>query len=80
MRSAGRATGLDQKAIALLLLLGHLVIRDLGVAAEGRRLGHIKLPSQDGLETYPATAHLLCRPAGGIASRGLHSTATSEML
>src|SRR5205814_558729 len=63
-RPAGRATGLDEKAIAFLLLRRHFVIRDLGVAAEGRRLGHIGFPSQDGLETHPATAHLLCRPAG----------------
>src|SRR5689334_4969382 len=68
-RPAGRVTGLDQKAITLLLLLGHLVIRDLGVAAEGRRLGHIGFPSHEGSETYPATAHLPCRPAAGI-SRG----------
>ena len=45
-RPAGRTTGLEQKAIAFLLLLRHLVIRNLGVAAEGRRLGHIGLPSQ----------------------------------
>ena len=50
-RPAGRATRLDQKAIALLLLRRHLVIRDLREAAEGRHLGHIGLPSQNGLET-----------------------------
>src|SRR6202040_1340603 len=51
-RAAGRPTRLDQKAIALLLLRCHLVIRDLGVAAEGwRGLGHIGASSQDGLET-----------------------------
>src|SRR5437868_12558855 len=44
-RPASRATGLDQKAITFLLLRRHLVIRDLGVAAEGWCLGHIGLPS-----------------------------------
>src|SRR5580704_16133812 len=63
-RPAELTADLDQKAIALLLLRRHLVIRDLGVAAEGRLLGHIGLPSQDGLETHPPTAQLSCRPSG----------------
>src|SRR5712692_7889743 len=40
----GRATGLDQKTIALLLLRRHLVIGDLGVAAKGWRIGHFRTP------------------------------------
>src|SRR5205814_9390692 len=36
-RPAGRATGLDEQAIARLLLRCHFVIRDLGVASERRR-------------------------------------------
>src|SRR6202023_81336 len=42
--TAGRAADLHQKAIALLLLWRHLAIGDLGVAAEGRRLGHLGVP------------------------------------
>src|SRR4029077_20410602 len=54
--TAGRAADLHQKPIALLLLRRHLVIGDLGVAAEGRRLGHLRFPSQGGLRAHPATA------------------------
>src|SRR5712671_5583568 len=54
--TAGRAADLHQKAITLLLLRGHLVIGDLGVAAEGGRLGHLGVPSRGGLRAHPATA------------------------
>src|SRR5437660_266966 len=57
----------------------HLVNDLLAFVRErGRQLGHIGLPSQDGLKIYPATAHLPCRPGGGIASRGIRSAVTSE--
>ncbi len=38
----------------------------------------LRLPSHDGLKTYPATPQLPCRPAGRITSRGLYSAVTSE--
>jgi hypothetical protein len=40
-RPAGRATGLDQKAIPLLLFRRHLVIGNFSVTAKGRRIGHL---------------------------------------
>src|SRR5262249_20520605 len=46
-RSAQRTAGLEQRTITLLLLERHLVIRDLGIAAKGRRVGHGKsFPTQ----------------------------------
>jgi hypothetical protein len=51
---------------------------DLGVAAEGRRLGHKGPPSQDGLATYPATAHLPGRPRRGHRFAGYVLCVTSE--
>src|SRR5271169_5678775 len=35
------AAALDQPAISLLLLRRHPIVRDLGVTAEGRGLGHL---------------------------------------
>ena len=42
--SAERPAGFDREPVALLLLGGHLVIGDFGVAAEGRRFGHVRSP------------------------------------
>src|ERR1700758_4270931 len=39
-RAGEPPTGFDKGAIALLLLRGHLVIRDFGIAAKGRGVGH----------------------------------------
>src|SRR5216683_7859942 len=39
-RPAHLAAGLNQRAIAFLLLRRHLVIGDLGIAAKSRRVGH----------------------------------------
>ena len=40
------ATALDHRAIAILLLRGHLLIGDLSVTAKGWRIGHLQLPSR----------------------------------
>src|ERR1700730_8394539 len=48
-RSADLTADLDQKAITVLLLRGHLLIGDLGVPAKGGRIGHLGFPSQGGL-------------------------------
>ena len=45
-RPADLAADLLQKPVALLLLRGHLVIRDLGVPAKSRGLGHFGFPSE----------------------------------
>jgi hypothetical protein len=55
-RPAELAADLDQKAITVLLLRRHLLIGDLGVPAEGWRIGHLGFPSQGGLAAYPAMA------------------------
>src|SRR6266851_8884703 len=44
-RPAHLAAGLDQRAIAVLLLRCHPVIGDLGIAAEGRDVGHRAISS-----------------------------------
>src|SRR5260370_21270070 len=79
-RPAGRATGLDQKAIALLLFRRHLVIRDLGVAAEGRRLGHIGLPSQMDWRSILQRRTCPVDPAGALLRDGMRSAVPSEAL
>src|SRR5713101_3878130 len=43
VRAGQPAARLDQRAIALLLLRRHLVVRDLGIAAKGGRVGHFCL-------------------------------------
>src|SRR5215471_3161339 len=45
-RPADLAAGLFHKAIALLLLCSHLVVRDLGITAKGGGLGHFGFPSR----------------------------------
>src|SRR5271166_6189159 len=45
-RPADLTTGVDHKAIALLLLRRHLFIGDLDVTAEGRPIRHFGLPSR----------------------------------
>ena len=46
MRGPPKGPRLEQRAIALLLLGRHLVIGNLGIAAEGRRLGHGRSPQR----------------------------------
>src|SRR5437763_9015515 len=66
-RPAQRSAGLEQRAIALLLLGCHLVIRDLGVAAERRRLGHGRSPQRSAtrqrIDLRSARRRWLRRPA-----------------
>ena len=50
-----------------------IAFRNVMAAIEVGKACLLRLPSHDGLKTYPVTAHLPCRPAGRIASRGLHS-------
>ncbi len=44
-RAGQTAARLDQRVVAGLLLRGHLIVGDFGIAAERRRLGHGSPPS-----------------------------------
>src|SRR5260370_441345 len=56
--------------------------RQTGSRRSGRRSASraYRASLADGLAIYPATAHLPCRPGGGIASRGMRSAVPSEAL
>src|SRR4030095_6735259 len=50
------AARLDQRAVGVLLLRAHLVVGNLGIASEGRRLGHLGLLSSGELSVAVSIA------------------------
>ena len=74
----------DRALIALMVYSFARIGAALGMAVEdvftqNRRLLRVRLREKGRIFSVRVRTEL-CRPAGGIASRGLHSTATSEML
>src|SRR5262249_8758885 len=58
---------LDQRAVRVLLLRGHLIVGDLGITSEGRRVGHGAVSCAEALLTVAMVA--------AASSVGAHSSA-----